>query len=339
VSIRRAQDGFTLIEVLLAMTLSLVVIAATLGIFATMERKTRDNQRLNEEQSTARVATDSLARRLRNLASPANPDPAVTGYLPPQPLERAEAQDLIFRTVNSEGSATTSNAQNLERYRYCLSATSQTLYVERQTWTGVAPATPTSTTCGPGDGWGAANRRVAAQAIVNGPRPVFKYQVSPTPGTYSEQTSVSQANFPSGIAIRTQLWVDPDVLHPPAETTLNTRVFLRNQNRPPIGTFSATGSTGSTIILNASESEDPEGNALSYQWLDNGAVIYPKAGDATQWTSRSTYVYAPLPKPTGSAVVSHSITLKVRDVGNLSPTVAPAAQVVNCTSTLCVRQP
>jgi prepilin-type N-terminal cleavage/methylation domain-containing protein len=323
----RDQRGFTFIEVTIAMSLSLLVIAATLGVFATMERKTRDNQRLNDAQQSARVATDSLARRLRNLASPADPDPLVTGYMAPQPLERAEAQDLIFRTVNSEGDATANNAQNLERYRYCLNQSSKILYVERQTWTGIAPPTPTSTTCGPGDGWGSANRRIAAESIVNGARPVFKYQVSPTPGSYSEQESVDQANFPSGIAIRTQLWIDPDTVHPPGATTLTTRVFLRNQNRPPLGGFLATGS-GTNIILNASDSEDPEGLALSYQWLDNGAVI-------KDWSNRSTFVYVPSPKPTGSATVTHSLTLNVRDVGNLSPTVAPPAQTITCTASLC----
>jgi prepilin-type N-terminal cleavage/methylation domain-containing protein len=323
----RDQRGFTFIEVMLAMGLSLVVLTATLAVFATMERKTRDNQNLNDEQLQARVATDALATRLRNLASPADPDPSVAGYMSPQPLERAEAQDLIFRTVNSEGSSTTNNQQNLERYRYCLNTTSNILYVERQTWTAAAPVMPTSTACGPGDGWPDASRRVAAQSIVNGTRPVFKYQVSPSPGTYSEQTSVDQANFPSGIAIRTQLWIDPDTLHPPGETSLTTRVFLRNQNRPPTAAFSAVGS-GTNIVLNASDSEDPEGLALSYQWVDNGTPI-------TGWSARSTYVYVPSPKPTGSATVTHSITVNVRDVGNLSPTNPPAAQTITCTSSLC----
>lgn len=329
----RAQDGFTLVELLLAMTLSLIVLGATLAIFNAMESRTSLNQKTNDAQEHARVATDSLARRLRNLASPADPDPSVTGYLPPQPLERAEAQDLIFRTVNSQGNATTSNAQNLERYRYCLNTTSKRLYVERQTWTGVAPAMPTSTSCGPGDGWGAANRSIAAESIVNGARPVFKYQVSPTPGTYSEQTSVSQANFPSGIAIRSQLWIDADTTRPPAETTLNTRVFLRNQNRPPIGAFTATPSSFA-IVLNASDSEDPEGNSLSYQWLDNGAVVYPDPTNSAKYTSRSTYVYSPA-KPTGDTVVAHVLTLNVRDVGNLSPTTAPPAVTIYCRSTGC----
>ena len=66
----RSERGFTLIELLIAMTLMLVVTSATLAVFATMERRTRDNQRINDQERQARVATDLLAKRLRNLASP-----------------------------------------------------------------------------------------------------------------------------------------------------------------------------------------------------------------------------------------------------------------------------
>ena len=94
----RREDGFSLIELLLAMTLSLLILGATLAVFATAERGHRDNQRQNEAQDQVRFATDSLARRLRNLASPTD-----AGATPQQPIERATSQDLIFRTVNSAG--------------------------------------------------------------------------------------------------------------------------------------------------------------------------------------------------------------------------------------------
>ena len=112
----RREDGFSLVELLLAMTLSLLLLGATLAVFATAERGHRDNQRQNEAQDQVRFATDSLARRLRNLASPTD-----AGATPQQPIERATSNDLIFRTVNSAGSANpVTNPQNLQRYRYCL---------------------------------------------------------------------------------------------------------------------------------------------------------------------------------------------------------------------------
>ena len=81
----RREDGFSLIELLLAMTLSLLLLGATLAVFATAERGHRDNQRQNEAQDQVRFATDSLARRLRNLASPTD-----AGATPQQPIERAD---------------------------------------------------------------------------------------------------------------------------------------------------------------------------------------------------------------------------------------------------------
>ena len=137
------ERGFTLIEVLIAMTLMLLVTAATLAVFTTMERKTRDNQRVSDQERMARVATDLLAKRLRNLASPAGSGPA------PQALERAEPTDLMFRTVDSSPANLATNPENLQRYRYCL-ATDGKLWAARQpssTWTATPPARRPG--CGP----------------------------------------------------------------------------------------------------------------------------------------------------------------------------------------------
>lgn len=311
---RDGEAGFTFIEVLLAMGLLLVVLAATLAVFSTMERTATRNQRLNDEQLSARVATDALARRLRNLASPADPTTPGEGQ---QPLERAESQDLIFRTVNSEVSAGPSmgNAQNIERYRYCLSPDKK-LYQERQTWTAAMPAMPATTAC-PGAGW--PEVKVVAQDVVNGARPIWKYQVSPTPGTYSEQNSVSQASFPTGIAVRSELFIDPDTAHRPTETTLTTRVFLRNQNRPPVATPFSVSISANKVTLNASDAEDPEGNPLSYKWTDGAAVL-------SDWSARATFTFK-------AAAGSHVIGLQLRDVGNL--TASPATRTITCTSTTC----
>ncbi len=313
-----AEDGFTLVEVILAMVLMLIVLGATLAVFNAMERGNRDNQNLNESQQRVRVAVDSLAKRLRNLASPAAiGSPAVNQ----QPIERAEPQDVIFRSVNSEGAATIANPQNLERYRYCLSPTGE-LYVQRQTWSGAAPPTPPAAEC-PGVDW--TETRVAAEAVVNDARPVFHYQLSPDPGTYSEQTSVPASSFPIIVALRSTLWVDPDLTHRPRETSLSTRVFLRNQNRPPVALLDVKAS-GKKLTLNASGSDDPEGNPLLYQFFDNGTPIKDAQGVVFFNFTGSLEIYTP-------AVGNHSLTVKVSDVGNLGAT--SAARDATCSSTTC----
>ena len=110
----RSQSGFTFVEVLLAMSLMLIVFAATLAVFTVMERGASTNQKLNENQQQARVATDVLAKRLRNLASPSDSNVA----LDQQPLERADAQDLVFRTVRSDGAPTAGNPHAVGRPRF-----------------------------------------------------------------------------------------------------------------------------------------------------------------------------------------------------------------------------
>ena len=312
----RQDAGFTFIEVMMAMTLMLVVTAASLSVFAVMERGASRNQKLNETQQRARTATDRIARDLRNLASPSD-----TG-LDQQPLELAEPFDLVYRTVSTTGGPTTGNPQNLERVRYCLGA-DKVLYRQRQTWTGTMPARPADTAC-PGGGWNSTTR--AAADITNGTRPLFHYQGSPTPGVYSELTSVATADFPTAIALRSTVYLDPDTVNPPGETTLTTRVFLRNQNRPPIPEFTATASARK-ITLNASASDDPEGNRLLYQWFDNGvAMTDPGTGETIEPSANAIYTF------TASSGV-HSITLKVIDAGSLSATSAP--KVKTCNSTAC----
>jgi type II secretory pathway component PulJ len=328
---RRARDaaGFTFIEVTLAMALMLVVFSATLAAFGTMERNGARNQRLNELQQQARTATETLAKRLRNLASPSDSGNA----LDQQPLERAQPQDLVFRTVKSDGNPTTGNPQNLERYRYCLgtsASNNKTLFEQRQTWTAGAtittPAVPSSTSCPASSGWdviGGQNYRTVATGVVNGTRSLFSYQGSPVPGTYTELDSVAPADFPTAIALRTTLWLDPDTAHPPGATNMTTRVFLRNQNRPPVASFTMSWQ-GKRVTLNASASDDPEGNPLQYLWLDNGAVMTdPTTGLALTASQNAVYTF-------NASNGSHSYNVKVIDVGGLTAT--GTARSLNCPS-------
>ena len=310
----RAEAGFTTIELLIAMTLMLIITAASLAVFDSVNRRTRDNQRLNEAQREARVATDALAVRLRNLASPSD----AHGATSQQPIERADAQDIVFRTVNSEGAPSAQNPQNLERYRFCLGG--GRVYSQRQTWTGADPGMPGATAC-PGGGW--TQTRVMAEHVTNAARPLFQYELNSSAGAYSDATQVTAAAFGSIVGVRSTLWIDPDTAAPPRETTLTTRVFLRNQNREPTARFTVAATGATAVQLNGSASEDPEGNPLSHEWLDNGALIHPLDG-----------------KPNPSALYTvklapgaHALQLRVRDAGDLTNT-APA-KIVICTLTSC----
>ena len=322
---RRGEDGFSLVELMIAMTLSLIILTATLAVFARMERGTRDNQQLNDAQTQVRVATDSLARKLRNLASP-DYRPGATADTQ-QPLERATPQDLVFRTVNATGAATPVNLQNVERNRYCLRTSDGALLSQRQTGNQVVTSTPPADTACPGAGWdvpagSSQNYRVVAEHITNGGRPVFLYEVSPTPGSYAETASVDDPDLYSAIGLRMQLFVDPDTKHGPRETTVTSRVFLRNQNRKPRPAFDVTAA-GMTLLLNASASEDPENKPLKFEWLDGGLPLQDAAGNPLGKLDSAVTRFEATPGKT------YQLTLRVTDIGGLHDT-STSSVTVTC---------
>lgn len=225
------QRGVTLVELLVVVSLLVIVMSATLTAFAQFEQTTGTNQKQNEAQEQVRVGLGSVARELRNLASP-------TPELP-EAILRATGTDLIFQSVSTTV---------VRRIRYCLDTTN------RRLWRHVDPAPfaalPSSACPGAAAGWGSA--RVMAENVVNAARPVFAYNVED----------------PTGITeISATLWVDVNPGTRPIETSLQTSVFLRNQNKSPTARFTADRN-GSSIVLNGAESSDPEGRALRFFWYD-----------------------------------------------------------------------
>ncbi len=242
---RSSEEGFTLVEVLIAAVLMIVVLGATLTALTSFQKNTATNQRQNDGQDQARSTLDLMARDLRNLASPR--------LERPEAIDRNLPLDLI---VQSEGRGTggSLNARNTMRVRFCL-APDRKLYRMTQTWTtAVVPNAPAATVC-PGTGW--TTSTVVAENVVNGTRPIFTYNAV----GLQDITEVSAT-----------LFVDVNPGSPPAETQLETSVYLRNQNRAPTALFSVEV-VNTSILLNASESTDPEEKAMIYSWtIDNVAA-------------------------------------------------------------------
>ena len=239
---RSSEEGFTLVEVLIAAVLMIIVLGATLTALTSFQKNTATNQRQNDAQDQARSTLDLIARDLRNLASPV--------LERPEAIDRNLPQDLI---VQSEGRGTggSLNARNTMRVRFCL-APDRKLYRMTQTWTTAAiPNAPAAAVC-PGPGW--TTSTVVAENVVNGTRPIFTYNAV----GLQDITEVSAT-----------LFVDVNPGTTPAETQLETSVYLRNQNRAPTALFSVEA-VNSSILLNASESTDPEEKAMIYSWkIDN----------------------------------------------------------------------
>ena len=72
----RGQEGFSLVELLMAMAIVTVVVMATISAFVAFHKNERVNRLTNESQDEARLTLERLASQLRNLASPTDFSPA-----------------------------------------------------------------------------------------------------------------------------------------------------------------------------------------------------------------------------------------------------------------------
>jgi type II secretory pathway component PulJ len=288
----REESGFTLVELLVTCVLMLVVLGATLTALESFQSNAETNVRQNDSQDEARRATDQLARDLRNLASPTDEEPLA--------IKRAEPQDLIVQSVAEVRPAGSLNQRNTQYVRYCYDTAEREVVRQRLTWTTATdPTFPGATECSAAGGGGWTITDAAAQDVVNGGRPLFTYNDT-DPFRITE--------------IHTSLYVDVNPGRRPRETSLFTTVFLRNQNRRPVARFSAVRD-GTSIVLNGSDSEDPEERALYYEWYD--ADLLDADGNPTLIGQGIVNVYTP------ATPGDHTVYLVVKDQADLSSEAPP----------------
>lgn len=294
----REQAGFTLIELLTTMTLLTIVLGATVTAFASFNRTEITNREQNDAQEQARLTTGSLSRQLRNLASP-------TEYLP-DAVEKAEPYDLVFQTVDAVKADGSQNDRNIKRTRYCLGPAEggkANLYLQTQTWVAPnpPPTFPNSSQC-PGSSW--PSSRVMVRHVTSGVagEPIFTYN----------STDLRQIT-----TVHTDLLIDTNPGRSPSATRLSSGVFLRNQNRRPVASLTATYTgTDRRVLLNGSASEDPEGHTLKeFKWYLSTNLTDPIAEDVV------SYWNAPSPG-------TYTFVLKVQDHAGLVGTATSDPVVV-----------
>lgn len=279
------ERGFTLSELLISTTLMLIVMFAVLDVFEGFVSTASRGEKRSEAEDQARFSTDRLARELRNLASP-----AFNG----NPVEVAAPYDLVFRTIDRLGPNTGANKANIRRVRYCLPANGR-LQKQWQTWTSDPPPARPDTTACPGTGWtGTENLIRLENRNTSGVRPLFEY----------DSTDIARIS-----SVRTDLFAKAGG---GSEVRLRTAVGLRNQNRTPTASFTATPAGSNVVLLNGSASLDPEGQQLEYLWYVDGVTEPIARGPIVQWTA--------------PGVGNRTFQLKVVDPGELSNT-APSQTV------------
>jgi prepilin-type N-terminal cleavage/methylation domain-containing protein len=306
------EDGMTLIELIVAMSVSLLIFGATLSAFESVQSGHARNTEHNDAQDQVRRVTDRLARDLRNLASPT--DFATSGVA--NAVEKNGRWDLIFKAVdnNIAGAPPVGNPAGLKRVRVCLDNTTRTserIIVQEQTAAGYTAAPPAaamsaSAPCTTGDaGWTTA--RVAAANVVNridagNERPVFSYAADGRQLAYNGGATVLQ----DVTRIETTIFVDPTPTRTPVESQLTSSVFLRNQNREPVASFYYTwvNKAARVVQLNGTASEDPEGETLqTFEFWDETTNTKLSSSAEYQWTMPD---FSP-----------HNVVLKVKDLAGL----------------------
>src|SRR5205085_2035675 len=98
----RRQDGYTLVEVLLALSMATVIFGATLAIVVGSLHSEQASTQRNSAQDQGRLAIDLIARQLRNISSPISS---------PKLVERAGPYDLVFQTVDTPSGPNVGGAQ------------------------------------------------------------------------------------------------------------------------------------------------------------------------------------------------------------------------------------
>ncbi len=161
------EDGFSLAELVVAMTLSLIVLFAVLGAFDAFNGGVAANNRLTAAQDTARREVAAMVRILRDAGAPA---PA--SGTQPTTVVQAGANDLVFLSTSwpgESGAGTTGN--HVERL--CLDSTTRTLWFNGLRAGTAGSATPGSACPSQASGW---TSRVVARDVVNtAAQPIFRY--------------------------------------------------------------------------------------------------------------------------------------------------------------------
>ncbi|HET9126381.1 MAG TPA: prepilin-type N-terminal cleavage/methylation domain-containing protein [Solirubrobacteraceae bacterium] len=243
------EDGFTLVELLVATTMALIVFAVTLSTLAVFSDSTQALNQQNRSQNQARLGINQIVSQLRNVASTSTP---------PSFVERATPDDLVFQTVSVAAGVST-----VERVRYCVGTAagpaSQPLYVQIQTT--VTAAIPWAANACPDTSGGA----TAASLIPNTTNvhrgvPVFTYDGS------AGSLGATPTDLTAIRSVGIDLFVNPDPGVSGDESELQSSALLRNAQSGPVAAFTWSQGTPGSVNLDAGVSYSPSGEPLTYAW-------------------------------------------------------------------------
>lgn len=258
------EDGFSLIEILVAMSLGLVVLTATMSILIIYIHGSTASTERTSAQDYARSTIDLIAQQLRNIASP---------LTSPKLIERANSYDLVFQTI---GTPSSSNTTGAERVRYCVpndtgsgKASLEEMYSQTQTWTtSTAPSIPWgSSSCpdtSPSDSNSATDGSAKYRVVV--PYLMNRYQQAANPVWYYNNSTSTPSDLSDITSVQMDLMINPTPTVHSAQAEIRSGIYLRNQIQAPVSNFTWTATGNGGVLLDAGSSYSPDGEPLSYAW-------------------------------------------------------------------------
>jgi prepilin-type N-terminal cleavage/methylation domain-containing protein len=279
----RGQRGFTLTELLVAITISSLILGAAVTAWTSFLTQSTGAEKATDAQDTARLALDQMTIQLRSATSN-----AATGN---QPIEAATAYSLVW-LAPFPGASTVNNPFGLRHVRYCVDSTNPS---NEKLWLQTAPFSTTSNRNWPATGSCPANSwptaiQVATNLVnVLQNTPLF---VTPT----DSQGNVTDVNVDAV--------VDVDTNASPPASSVRSSVTLRNLNHAPVAAVSCAAGLTGHALCDASGSTDSDNQTLTYAWKVDGSAV-----------GESSYR---LDQPSLAAGSSHTFAVTVTDSGGLS---------------------
>ena len=184
------ETGFTLVELLIAMSLAVVLVAVTMSAIVASQDAvltTKQQQDLNEEarQAINRMARDiRQAKQIKAAVNPDRPTFNTTGVVATRFAADYDGDGCVGGVVAAGGPATCLpyNASNPEDITYCYQPGVTQLYIIDNQASGVVPVTASTTSCSGGQPLLAGN---VAGFRVDYRSNLYRYDLNPSDGVTS----------------------------------------------------------------------------------------------------------------------------------------------------------
>src|SRR5579862_6235509 len=266
------QRGFTLIEMLVALSITMVLMGAMSLLLTEFLNDNSHETTRNQAQENAQVMIDRISRELRSAKSP------VTGSA--GLLAEASSYDVAFQAT-VQGTPPSGNPSNQYWVRYCLDS-NDTLWRQSTSTsssastsntppdTSACPSTSSSWVQSSGSPCCVELNDVTNEIGGDTTRPLFTFG----PGDITSTSQLSAAQLATINSVEVTLYVDKQPGGQPGPTYLTTGAYFRNELSDPVPEFTPffIADQGKTdVLLDGTASYDPQGQVLTYQWYSAGA--------------------------------------------------------------------